>query len=48
MFFNLRLFADDSNIIHTFPADQGEIYVDKVINNKMKSGTLLINLQSIQ
>ena len=31
-YFNLQLFADDSNIIHTFPAHQGDINVDEVMN----------------
>ena len=35
-YFNLRLFADDSNIIHTFPAHQGDINVDEVMNNTWK------------
>ena len=35
-YFNLRLFADDSNIIHTFPAHQDDINVDEVMNNTWK------------
>ena len=35
-YFNFRLFADDSNLFHTFSADQGEIDVNEVNNNIQK------------